>query len=162
MTTAVLDEPVWVRVKITVKGDSITVDLQAATPRKGLSIPLCGLLRHRRGFDDAAVRSRPGRPNEDPAAITVITRRERGSPAVPGDGGPRRSSGATRSRLPYAALSKARPNRAMAAWGKRRGDYVSAVDPRSGQPYVRTTFDYDGSAGAVTGHDGPTGPLSIG
>jgi N-methylhydantoinase B len=27
---------------------------------------------------------------------------------------------------------------------------------------VRTTFDYDGSAGAVTGYDGPTGPLSIG
>jgi N-methylhydantoinase B len=62
----------------------------------------------------------------------------------------------------HVALSKARPNRALAAWGKRRGDYVSSVDPRSGRPYVRTTFDYDGSAGAVTGHDGPTGPLSIG
>ena len=50
----------------------------------------------------------------------------------------------------------------MAAWGKRRGDYVFATDPRTGQPYIRTTFDYDGSAGATTGHDGPTGPLSIG
>jgi N-methylhydantoinase B len=56
------------------------------------------------------------------------------------------------------ALSKARPNRAMAGWGKHRGCYVSSVDPRNGQQYVRTTFDYDGSAGAVTGHDGGTGP----
>jgi N-methylhydantoinase B len=60
------------------------------------------------------------------------------------------------------ALAKARPNRVIAAWGKRRGDYVFATDPRTGQPYIRTTFDYDGSAGACTGHDGPTGPLSIG
>jgi N-methylhydantoinase B len=60
------------------------------------------------------------------------------------------------------ALSKARPNRAMAGWGRHRGCYVTSVDPRSGQPYVRTTFDYDGSAGAVTGYDGGTGPLSLG
>jgi N-methylhydantoinase B len=35
------------------------------------------------------------------------------------------------------------------------------VDPRSGERYVRTTFDYDGSAGAVWGHDGMTGPCSL-
>jgi N-methylhydantoinase B len=59
------------------------------------------------------------------------------------------------------ALSKARPDRSIAAWGKHRGDYTFAVDPRTGDRYVRTTFDYDGSAGAVWGHDGMTGPTTL-
>jgi N-methylhydantoinase B len=57
------------------------------------------------------------------------------------------------------ALSKVIPDRAQAAWGKHRGDYTFATDPRTGKPYVRTTFDYDGSAGASSGHDGATGPV---
>jgi hypothetical protein len=52
------------------------------------------------------------------------------------------------------ALSKALPQRAVAAWAKHRGDYVFAVDPRTGERYVRTSFDYDGSSGAVWGYDG--------
>ena len=52
------------------------------------------------------------------------------------------------------ALSKALPHRAVAAWGKHRGDYLFASDPRTGERYVRTCFDYDGSAGAVWGYDG--------
>src|SRR5581483_7091197 len=52
------------------------------------------------------------------------------------------------------AMSKAVPHRSAAAWGKHRGDYVFAVDPRTGERYVRTSFDYDGSAGAVWGYDG--------
>jgi N-methylhydantoinase B len=59
------------------------------------------------------------------------------------------------------ALSKARPDRAIACWNKHRGDYTFAVDPRNGERYVRTTFDYDGSAGAVWGHDGMTGPTQL-
>ena len=43
---------------------------------------------------------------------------------------------------------------AIAGWGKHRGDYIFAVDPRTGERYVRTSFDYDGSAGAVWGFDG--------
>lgn len=52
------------------------------------------------------------------------------------------------------ALSAALPERALASWGKHRGDYVFATDPRTGEPYLRTLFDYDGSAGAVSGYDG--------
>jgi N-methylhydantoinase B len=60
------------------------------------------------------------------------------------------------------ALSAARPERALAPWGKHRGDYTSGTDTRTGRPYVRTSFDYDGSAGAVAGYDGATGPASFG
>jgi N-methylhydantoinase B len=59
------------------------------------------------------------------------------------------------------ALSKARPDRAVAAWGKHRGDYVSSLDPRTGERYVRTSFDYDGSCGAVSGFDGYQGVTSL-
>jgi N-methylhydantoinase B len=52
------------------------------------------------------------------------------------------------------ALSQAVPERAMAAWGKHRGDYFFATDPRTRKRYVRTSFDYDGGGGAVWGHDG--------
>ena len=44
------------------------------------------------------------------------------------------------------AMSKARPERALAPWGKHRGDYTSGTDTRNGRPYVRTSFDYDGIA----------------
>jgi len=59
------------------------------------------------------------------------------------------------------ALSKARPDRSIAGWGRHRGDYTFAMDPRTGERYVRTTFDYDGSAGAVWGHDGMMGPTTL-
>jgi N-methylhydantoinase B len=52
------------------------------------------------------------------------------------------------------AISKAVPERSLAAWGKHRGDYAFATDPRTGEKYLRTLFDYDGSCGAVWGYDG--------
>jgi len=60
------------------------------------------------------------------------------------------------------ALSKARPDRAIAAWGKHRGDYVFGVDHRNNDRYVRTAFDYDGSGGATYGHDGLSGIAALG
>jgi N-methylhydantoinase B len=36
------------------------------------------------------------------------------------------------------------------------------TDPRTGEDYVRTTFDYDGGAGAVAGYDGAAGPVAFG
>ncbi len=164
----VLDEPVWVRVDITVKGDTITVDFSRSdAQRKGfVNCPFAAsyaiavgsmMLLFDPGLADfhnegslrpINIIAPPGRVVHPLYPATVG--------AAPVNVGHQIATSI------HDALSKARPNRAMAAWGKRRGDYVSSVDPRSGRPYVRTTFDYDGSAGAVTGHDGPTGPLSIG
>ena len=164
----VLDQPVTVRVNITVKGDEITVDFTGSdAQRKGfVNCPFAASYAITVGsmmllFDPSLADFH----NEGSLrAINVIT--PPGTvvhPLYPATvGAAPVNVGHQIATSVHAALSKARPNRAMAAWGKRRGDYVSAVDPRSGQPYVRTTFDYDGSAGAVTGHDGPTGPLSIG
>jgi len=164
----ILDQPVWVRVDITVKGDNLTVDFSRSdAQRKGfVNCPYAAsyaiavgsmMLLFDPGLSDFH--------NEGslrpitviaPPGLVVSPRYPATVGAAPVNVGHQIASSVGQ------ALSKARPNRAMAAWGKRRGDYVSSVDPRNGLPYVRTTFDYDGSAGAVTGHDGPTGPLSIG
>ena len=164
----VLDEPVWVRVDITVKGDNLTVDFSRSdAQRKGfVNCPFAASYAIAVGsmmllFDPALADFH----NEGSVRpITVIT--PPGSvvnPRYPATvGAAPVNVGHQIATAVGQALSKARPNRSMAAWGKRRGDYVSSVDPRNNQPYVRTTFDYDGSAGAVTGHDGATGPLSIG
>ena len=59
------------------------------------------------------------------------------------------------------ALGKARPDRAIASCGKHRGDYTFVVDPRTNERYVRTSCDYDGSAGAVWRNDGMPGRAAI-
>ena len=164
----VLDEPVWIRVSVVVEGDEMTIDFSRSDDQ-------------RRGFVNSVYAATYGTAVGaallvfDPAladyhnegslrSITVV--------APPGNvtnaqypatvGGSPVNVGTQIIEAVTQALASARPDRAMAAWGKHRGDYTSAVDLRSGRGYVRTTFDYDGSAGAVWGYDGPTGPTAMG
>ena len=164
----VLDQPVTVRLDITVKGDTVTLDFSRSdAQRKGfVNCPFAASYAIAVGsmmllFDPALADFH----NEGSLRpITFIA--PPGSvvhPLYPATvGAAPVNVGHQIATSVHDALAKARPNRVIAAWGKRRGDYVFATDPRTGQPYIRTTFDYDGSAGACTGHDGPTGPLSIG
>jgi N-methylhydantoinase B len=164
----VLDQPVWVRLDLAVKGDSLTLDFSRSdAQRKGfVNCPFAASYAIAVGsmmllFDPALADFH----NEGSLRpITFIA--PPGSvvhPVYPATvGAAPVNVGHQIATAVHDALAKARPDRVMAAWGKRRGDYVFATDPRTRQPYIRTTFDYDGSAGAVTGHDGPTGPLSIG
>ncbi|HLN49971.1 MAG TPA: hydantoinase B/oxoprolinase family protein, partial [Steroidobacteraceae bacterium] len=164
----VLDQPVTVRLDITVMGDGVTLDFSRSdAQRKGfVNCPFAASYAIAVGsmmllFDptladfhnEGSLRSinfiaPPGSVVHPLYPATV------GAAPV--------NVGHQIATAVHDALAKARPNRVIAAWGKRRGDYVFATDPRTKQPYIRTTFDYDGSAGACTGHDGPTGPLSIG
>lgn len=164
----ILDQPVFVRVDITVAGDSLTVDFSRSdAQRRGfINCPFAATYAIAVGsmmllFDPALAdyhnegSLRPLNFIAPPGSVV--------HPEYPATvGAAPVNVGHQIATSIHDALAKARPGRAMAAWGKRRGDYVSSVDPRSGLTYVRTTFDYDGSAGAVTGYDGPTGPLSIG
>jgi len=163
----VLDEPVWVRVKVSVRGDEMTIDFSASDDQ-------------RRGFVNSVYATTYGNAvaaailyfdvsladyhNQGTMApITVIART--GSvmncqyPATTG-ASPVNMGNQTMEAV-MEALSKAMPHRACAAWAKHRGDYVFAVDPRTGERYVRTTFDYDGSGGAVWGYDGYQGLSSL-
>ena len=163
----VLDEPVWVRVTITVKGDELTLDFsESDAQRKGFinsiyaatygnaiaAVILC---------IDPALADYHNQGSMKP--IEVIA--PEGSvvncqyPATVGASPV--NVGIQIMEAVLEAMSKARPERSVAAWGKHRGDYVFAVDPRTGEPYVRTSFDYDGSAGAVWGYDGYQGVSTL-
>jgi len=157
----------WVRVKVSVRGDEMTIDFSASDDQ-------C------RGFVNSVYATTYGNAiatailyfdvsladyhNQGTMApITVIART--GSvmncqyPATTG-ASPVNMGNQTMEAV-MEALSKAMPHRACAAWAKHRGDYVFAVDPRTGERYVRTTFDYDGSGGAVWGYDGYQGLSSL-
>src|SRR5262245_8395068 len=165
----VLDEPVWVRVDVVVEGDQLTIDFSRSDAQRrgyvnsvyaatyGTAVGAAILL-----FDPAlADYHNEGslRPMTVVAPLGNVTNAE--YPATVGAGPV--NVGTQIMEAVTEALARARPERAMAAWAKHRGDYTFAADPRmGGRPYVRTTFDYDGSAGAVWGHDGPTGPTAMG
>ncbi len=163
----VLDEPVWVRARITVKADEMTIDLSESD-------------KQRRGFVNSVYAATYG--NTIAAAIlyfdpALADYHNQGTMApisiiAPAGSVVNCQYPATVGACPVnvgnqimeavlEALSKALPHRAIAAWGKHRGDYVFAVDPRTDERYVRTTFDYDGSAGAVYGYDGYQGITSL-
>jgi len=155
-----LDEPVWVRARVTVKGDEMTLDLSESDAQ-------------RKGFINSVYAATYG--NAIAAAIlyfdpSIADYHNQGTmapikvvaplgsvvncqyPATVGASPV--NVGIQVMEAVLEALAKALPQRAVAAWGKHRGDYVFAVDPRTGERYVRTSFDYDGSAGAVCGFDG--------
>jgi len=164
----ILDEPVWVRVALTVKGDEMVLDFSESDAQRpgfvnrifaatyGIAVGTTIL------FMDPALADYHNEGSLRP--ITVIA--PVGSvlnceyPATVG--GSPVAMGEQITEAVAEAMSNARPERAIAPWGKHRGDYTSATDPRNGRPYVRTTFDYDGSAGALSGFDGATGPASFG
>jgi N-methylhydantoinase B len=164
----ILDEPVWVRADVTIVGDEMTIDLSRSDPQRPGFVNRPWAASYGTAVGAAILVMDPKLAdyhNEGSLRpITVIA--PEGSvtnaryPATVG-GGPV-TVGTLMIEAVTQALSQARPERAMASWGKHRGDYTSATDPRTGRGYVRTTFDYDGSAGAFWGFDGPTGPTAFG
>jgi|TARA_B100000315_G_scaffold258672_1_gene311633 N-methylhydantoinase B len=164
---SVLDVPVWVRVAVTVKGDKMTLDFEGSDPQQQGFINSVHATTYANAIAavvlcfDPALSDYHNQGTMKP--ITVKT--PEGSvvncayPATTGASPV--NVGIQVMEAVLEALSKARPDRAVASWGKHRGDYVFAVDPRTGERYVRTSFDYDGSAGAVWGYDGYQGVSTL-
>ncbi len=163
----ILDQPVTVRVDATIKGDSITLDFSRSDAQRPGFVNCVYAVTYARASAAVLINLDPALADFHNAGslrpITVIA--PPGSvtnanyPATVG-ASPVNVGGQVIESV-IEALGKARPDRSIAGWGKHRGDYTFAVDPRSGERYVRTTFDYDGSAGAVWGHDGMTGPTTL-
>ena len=162
-----LDVPVWVRADVIVKGDEITIDFSRSD-------------KQRKGFVNSVYAGTYGNAiaavcmTLDPALADYHNQgTQRCVKVIAPEGlvvnckypctvgaSPVNIGNQTMESV-LEALSKARPERAAAAWGKHRGDYVFAVDPRTGERYVRTSFDYDGSGGAEWGYDGYQGLTAI-
>ncbi len=155
-----LDVPVTVRTDITIAGDEMTIDFSRSDDQRqgfvnciyattyGLSIGAAIL------FFDSSIADYHNEGSMRPVHViardgSVLNCRY---PATVGASPV--SVGSQVMETVMEALSKAVPKRSMASWGKHRGDYVFATDPRTNEPYLRTMFDYDGSAGGVWGFDG--------
>jgi N-methylhydantoinase B len=163
----ILDEPVTVRVDVTIKGDEITLDFSRSDAQRPGFINCVYASTYARAAAAVIVYMDPAladfhnegslRPMKLIAPLGNVTNCK--YPATVG-ACPISIGGQVLESV-VEALSKAKPDRSIASWGKHRGDYTFATDTRTGERYVRTTFDYDGSAGAVWGHDGMTGPTTI-
>lgn len=163
----ILDKPVWVRLDLTVKGDEMTLDYSRSDPQvpgfinnvyasayaSGIATLLCHFDPALADFhNEGSLRPITFIAKEGTVANAQYPATVGASPVA---------VGCQIQEVVMEAMSKVVPERSMAAWGKHRGCYTFAMDPRRGNSYVRTTFDYDGSAGAVWGHDGPTGPSTL-
>jgi N-methylhydantoinase B len=164
----VLDEPVWVRVAVTIRGDEMVLDFSESDAQRPGFVNRVWAATYGTAVGSAILQMDPAladfhnegslRPITVVAPVGSVLNCE--YPATVG--GSPVAVGEQITESVTEALSYARPERALAPWGKHRGDYTSGTDTRTGRPYVRTTFDYDGSAGAVAGYDGATGPASFG
>jgi N-methylhydantoinase B len=155
-----LDEPVWVRAAITVKGDEMTIDLSGSdAQRKGFvnsvyAATYGNAIAAAILYFDPALADYHNHGTMEPLKVIAPLGSVVNCQYPATVGASPVNVGVQVMEAVIQALSKALPHRACAAWGKHRGDYVFAVDPRTGERYVRTSFDYDGSAGAVWGFDG--------
>jgi N-methylhydantoinase B len=155
-----LDEPVWVRAAITVKGDEMTIDLSGSDgQRKGFvnsvyAATYGNAIAAAILYFDPALADYHNQGTMEPIEVVAPLGSVVNCQYPCTVGASPVNVGVQVMEAVIEALSKALPHRACAAWGKHRGDYVFAVDPRTGERYVRTSFDYDGSAGAVWGFDG--------
>ena len=159
----VLDEPVWVRCELTVKGDEMTLDFSKSDAQRRGFINSVYAATYGEAIAAAILSFDPSIAdyhNEGtmkpihviaPEGLVVNAQYPCTVGASPV------SVGIQIMESVLEALAKARPERAMAAWGKHRGHYVFGIDPRTGERYVQTSFDYDGSGGAVAGYDGYQG-----
>ena len=163
----VLDEHVWIRADVTIRGDEMIIDLSRSDKQRKGFVNSVYAATYASAIGGAVLVFDPALAdyhNEGTLrAIQVVA--PLGSvvncqyPATVGASPVNMGIQIMESVLE--ALSKARPERAVAAWGKHRGDYLTSTDPRTGERYVRTSFDYDGMCGAVYGYDGYQGVANL-
>ena len=162
-----LDVPVWVRADVTIRGDEMTIDLSRSDAQRKGFVNSVYAATYANAIAAAVLVFDPAladyhnegtmRPIKVIAPLGSVVNCQ--YPATVGASPV--NMGIQVMEAVLEALSTARPERAVAAWGKHRGDYVSSLDPRTGDRYVRTSFDYDGSCGAVHGYDGYQGVSTL-
>lgn len=162
------DVPVTVRCEITVKGDRMTIDFSRSDgQRKGFvncsypttySLAMAGAILF---LDSELVEFH----NEGtmqcidiiaPAGLVVNAN----YPSAMG--GAPISMGHAILESVMMAMSAAVPAKAAAGWGRRYGQYIYGIHPRTNSLYVFPGYHCEGGAGAVNGFDGYKGVASIG
>jgi N-methylhydantoinase A/oxoprolinase/acetone carboxylase beta subunit/N-methylhydantoinase B/oxoprolinase/acetone carboxylase alpha subunit len=170
----VTDKEVWVRAKVTVKGDEIIADLTDSDSDKNVTFINCPL-----GMTECFVMTgifyliNPAVPKNSGAMVPIKILTKKGTvvdpkyPCTIGASGV--AVGCQIGEAVMLALGQANPEGAMAAWTKHCcpinvGVESRTIDPRTGEPKVYWTehFASDGGSGALKGHDGWQGIAFIG
>ncbi len=158
-----LDVPVWVRCKVTIQGDEMTVDFsESDQQRKGFvnsvyastySNALASIFL----FLDPALADYHNEGSMEPVQV-VAPEGSVVNPRYPATVGASPVSVGTQvMESVLMAMSKALPGRAIGAWGRHYSHFIYGFDPRIKQPYVQVLFEPDGGSGAVYGFDGYEG-----
>jgi N-methylhydantoinase B len=165
---AELDVPVTIRCEVTVKGERMTIDFSRSDKqRKGFvncSYPTtysCAVAGAILFLDMALVEYH----NEGTmkcidviAPEGLVVNAKYPSPM----GGAPVSMGHNILESVMMAMSAAVPARAAAGWGRRYGQYIYGINPRTNGLYVFPGYHAEGGAGAVCGYDGYQGSASVG
>ncbi|OGQ84038.1 MAG: hypothetical protein A3F90_14710 [Deltaproteobacteria bacterium RIFCSPLOWO2_12_FULL_60_19] len=158
-----LGVPVWVKCKLTISGDRMSVDFsESDKQRKGFvnavfASTYSNTLASVFLFLDPALSDYHNEGSMTP--IQLVT--QEGSvvharyPATVGASPV--NVGTQIMESVVMAMSKAMPKRAVAAWGRHYSHFIYGFDPRVNQPYVQVLFEPDGGSGAVYGYDGYEG-----
>jgi N-methylhydantoinase B/acetone carboxylase, alpha subunit len=163
----VTDKPIYVRAKVTIKGEDLTIDLSDSDPQGSfincaLAMTVCHSISAVFITVDPSVPKNYG----STSAMTVITKPGTcADPIYPATvGGGQITVGAQIWEAVMFAMAKAVPDRAMGAWTRHLcpinvGMDPRVIDPRSGRAlqYFSETFASDAGAGAVKGYDGWNG-----
>lgn len=163
-----LDVPVTVRCEVTVRGDQLTIDFSKSDKqRRGFvncSYPstYSNAVASSILFFDPALADYHNEGTMRPIEViapegSVVNARY----PAPMGGAPVNVGGNILEAV-MMAMSEALPARAAAGWGRRYGQYIYGIDPRTGGLYVFPGYHAEGGSGAVYGYDGYQGSASIG
>ena len=158
-----LDVPVFVRCDITVRGDAMRIDYSRSDAQRKGFVNNIFVTSYSRGiastflFLDPALAEYHNEGSMRPIEVVAPAGSVVNAQYPCTVGASPVSVGCQLMEATTQAMSRAVPARAVAPWGRHRGHYIFGTDPRTRERYVQTTFDADGSAGAVRGHDGYPG-----
>jgi len=162
-----LDVQVWVRCDITVKGDELTIDYSRSDGQRKGFVNNVFMTTYSRAcaslflFMDTSLAEYHNEGSMRPVKVVMPEGSVINAKYPATVGASPVCVGVQIMEATATAFSKALPHRAIAGWGRHRGHYIFGMDPRIGERYVQTTFDSDGSAGAVYGYDGYPGAATF-
>src|SRR4029079_16128860 len=130
-----LEQPVWARCEITKQGDRLTIDFSNSDPQQRgfVNTPYASTFSHAMVavflFLDAALADFHNEGSMQAIDVVVppgcVVNPQYPAPV----GGSPVNMGTQVMEAVLMAMSEALPNRAIASWGRHRGDYVFGTDP---------------------------------
>jgi N-methylhydantoinase B len=155
-TDGVLDQPVTIRMALTIKGDSIEIDYDGTDPQVDRAINCALCYTYAMSVYGVKVCTSPTLPNNEGAFRPISIRAPDGcivNPVFPASGGSRMLIGHYLPMLVFGCLGQIVPERVMAACGSPMWGMNQSGLRDDGKPYANMFF-FNGGMGATMQSDG--------